>query len=185
WKDFIRDTAPEFRKPTVEQLSSFIQPTWQALIDGSRYVNPRLVEIIDELRPDVICEDNVVAFPALPAGGRPWVRILSCNPLELPDPDLPPAFSGLPADDRAQWPAFRQEYERTHRPMWQEFDAFVRAAGAPGLPDLEFMHPSPHLNLYLYPDEVDYARRRPLAPGWHRLESCVRRAGGGGWQVPD
>jgi UDP:flavonoid glycosyltransferase YjiC (YdhE family) len=77
WKDFIRDTAPVFRKPTIEQLADFIAPTWQALLDGSRYVNPRLEEIIAELDPDVICEDNVPAFPALPASGRPWVRIVS------------------------------------------------------------------------------------------------------------
>src|SRR4051794_23717922 len=67
WKDFIRDTAPEFRKPTIEQLASFIAPTWQALIDGSKYVEPRLREIVDELRPDVIVEDNVVGFPAVVA----------------------------------------------------------------------------------------------------------------------
>ena len=42
WKDFIRDTAPVFRTPTIEQLETFIQPTWQALLDGSRYVEPRL-----------------------------------------------------------------------------------------------------------------------------------------------
>jgi len=59
WKDFIRDTAPEFRRPTIEQLSSFIAPTWQALIDGAVYVEPRLRQIFDELRPDVIVEDNV------------------------------------------------------------------------------------------------------------------------------
>src|SRR5205823_697731 len=45
WKDFIRDTAPEFRKPTIEQLATFMQPTWQALIDGSKYVDDRLREI--------------------------------------------------------------------------------------------------------------------------------------------
>ena len=96
WKDFIRDTAPVFRTPTIEQLGAFIQPTWQALIDGAKYVHPRLLEIFDELEPDVIVEDNVVAFPALPASGRPWVRIASCNPAELLDPDVPPVFSGLP-----------------------------------------------------------------------------------------
>lgn len=31
WTDFIAETAPEFRKPTIEQLGSFIQPTYQAL----------------------------------------------------------------------------------------------------------------------------------------------------------
>src|SRR5438270_3421860 len=76
WKDFIRDTAPEFRKPTREQLSTFLQPTWQALIDGSMYVNDRLTEIFEEFRPDAIIEDNVVAFPAIEASRRPWVRIV-------------------------------------------------------------------------------------------------------------
>ena len=33
WIDFIRDTAPVFRKPTLEQLGEFIAPTFQALID--------------------------------------------------------------------------------------------------------------------------------------------------------
>src|SRR5262245_40411266 len=32
WIDFINETAPEFRRPTTEQLATFIQPTYQALI---------------------------------------------------------------------------------------------------------------------------------------------------------
>lgn len=63
WTQFIAETAPEFRKPTIEQLSSFIAPTFQALIDGARYCEPRLREIIATHRPDVIVEDNVVLFP--------------------------------------------------------------------------------------------------------------------------
>ena len=63
WIDFIRDTAPVFRKPTIEQLGEFIAPTFQALIDGAKYVHPRLAEIIDELAPDAIVEDNVVSLP--------------------------------------------------------------------------------------------------------------------------
>ena len=31
------------------------------------------------------------------------------------------------------------------------------------------MHTSPYLNLYLYPDEVDYARAEPLGATWHNL----------------
>ena len=56
WKDFIRETAPVFRKPTIEQLGEFIAPTFAALVDGARYVDDRLREIIDELEPDVIVE---------------------------------------------------------------------------------------------------------------------------------
>ena len=174
WKDFIRDTAPVFRKPTIEQLEGFIAPTWQALIDGAKYVEPRLREILDDVQPDVVVEDNVVAFPALPASGRPWVRVVSCNPAELKDASVPPVFSGYAAGDRTGWDEFRAEYERTHRAMWVDFDAFVRAQGADGLPDLEFIHESPWLNLYLYPEEADYSRVQPLGPNWQRLDTCVR-----------
>ena len=187
WIDFIRDTAPIFRKATIEQLGAFLQPTWQALIDGAKFVDERLREIIDEVDPDVIVEDNVVAFPALPASGRPWARIASCNPAEIKDPAIPPFSSGYPVGDRSAWPPFLAEVERTHRDMWADFDAFCRDRGAPGLtwpaggPD--FIHESPWLNLYLYPAEADYARQRPLSPTWHRLDSCVR-ATEGAWELP-
>jgi MGT family glycosyltransferase len=184
WKDFIRDTAPVFRKPTIEQLEGFIAPTFQALVDGARYVDDRLREIIDEAEPDVIVEDNVVAFPALPASGRPWVRIVSCNPAELPDPEVPPKFSGYPAGDRAGWEEFRDEYRRTHAEMHAAFDEFCRERGAPPLPELEFIHASLWLNLFVYPAEVDYARARPLEGTWHNLESSVR-ATDEPWALPE
>jgi MGT family glycosyltransferase len=175
WKDFIRDTAPEFRKPTIEQLATFMQPTWQALIDGARYSEPHLREIIARQEPDVIVEDNVVSFPALQTAGKPFVRIVSCNPLEIRGPDVPPPYSGLPSDDRTEWEAFREAYDRTHRPTWEEFDTWCRENGTRPLPELEFMHTSPDLNLYVYPQEVDYTERRPLDQAiWRRLDSSVR-----------
>jgi UDP:flavonoid glycosyltransferase YjiC (YdhE family) len=188
WINFIAETSPVFHTSTIEQLGGFIAPTFQALIDGARYVDDRLRAIIDELAPDVIVEDNVIAFPAVPASGRPWVRIASCNPAELKDPAIPPFSSGYPVADRTAWPAFLQEVERTHRDMWASFDAFCRERGAPGLtwpaegPD--FIHESPWLNLWLYPREADYHRARPLAPTWHRLESSVR-ATTTTWQLPE
>jgi MGT family glycosyltransferase len=174
WKDFVRDTAPEFRKPTIEQLGTFVRPVFDELIAGARYCEPQLRDIIARNRPDVIVEDNVVAFPALVTGGVPFVRMVSCNPLEIKGSGVAPTFSGLPADDPSGWARFRAEYERTHRATWQDFDAFVREQGATGLPDLEFMPESERLNLYVYPEELDYLDARPLGAAWHRLESCVR-----------
>ena len=176
WKDFIRDTAPVFRKPTVEQLVEFIEPTWRALCDGARYVDDRLREIFDELQPDVIVEDNVLCFPAIHHAGRPWVRIVSCNPLELKDPGIPPVFSGYPAADRTGWEEFRAEYARAIADLHGEFAAFCEERGAGRLPDGEFIHESDWLNLYLYPGEADYERSVPLAPTWNRLDTCVRRS---------
>jgi len=183
WKDFIRDTAPEYRKSTYDQLETVIAPIWGELIAGAKYVDDRLREILDEVQPDVIVEDNVVAFPALLAHGAPWVRIVSCNPLELKDPALPPTFSGLPAADASGWDRFRRRYDELHAEMHADFDAFVQERGAPPLPAGEFIHESEHLNLYLYPPAADYERSQPLAPTWHNLGSCVRRSEET-WQVP-
>jgi MGT family glycosyltransferase len=184
WKDFIRDTAPVFRTPTIEQLGTFIAPTFQALLDGARHVDDRLREIIDEVRPDVIVEDNVVAFPALPASGIPWVRIASCNPAEIKDEEVPPPFSGYAAGERSRWEAYWDEYRRTHAEMHAAFDAFCVERGAPPLPDLEFIHESPHLNLYLYPDEADYARATPLDGRWVNLQASVRTTDAA-WELPE
>ena len=178
WTEFIRDTAPEFREPTVAQLESFIRPTWEALIAGSQYCERRLRQILATVRPDVVVEDNVVCFPALLTSDSPFVRIVSCNPLEVPDDGIAPTFSGLPQGDRGGWGAFRAEYDRTHREVWAAFNEWVVSQGAPELPDLQFMPESAEANLYVYPAEADYDRVRPLGDTWHRIDSSVRETDG-------
>ncbi|MFF3671223.1 glycosyltransferase [Microtetraspora malaysiensis] len=173
WKDFIRDTAPEYRKSTFAQQETVTKPIWDALIDGVKYCEPQLKAIIERVQPDVIVEDNVITFPALLTAGKPFVRIVSCNPLEVKGADIAPAYSGLPADDRSEWDAFRAEYDRTHREIYTAFNEWVVEQGAPPLPDLEFFHEG-DANLYVFPEIVDYTDERPLGPTWTRLDSSVR-----------
>jgi MGT family glycosyltransferase len=183
WKDFVRDTSPVFRRPTIEALAGFIEPTFRALCDGARYVDARLREVLDEVNPDVVVEDNVVSFPAILASGRPWVRIMSCNPLELPDANLPPAYSGYPTPDQSLWADYRAEAKRTLGPLHAEFDQIGRDLGAPSLPPGEFIHRSESLNLALYPEELDYPRSQPLPATWHSLQASVREPDMA-WSVP-
>ncbi|MCA2175375.1 glycosyltransferase [Nonomuraea glycinis] len=173
WKDFIRETAPEYRKSTLEQLATVTKPIWDSLIDGAKYCEPQLKEIIERVQPDVIVEDNVITFPALLTAGKKFVRIVSCNPLEVRGEGIAPVFSGLPADDRAEWDAFRAEYDRTHREIWSAFNAWCVEQGTEPLPDLDFIHEG-DLNLYVFPEILDYTDARPLADNWHRLDSSVR-----------
>lgn len=175
WTDFIKETAPEFRKPTIEQLETFVRPTYQALVDGAKYAEPRLREILAEVQPDVVVEDNVVCFPALRTSGAPFVRIVSCNPLEMRDSTLAPVFSGLPEADSSQWDEFRAAFGRTHRPMWEEFNDWVIEQGADPLPDLEFMHTANAANLYVFPEEADYNGDWRADERWHRIDSSVRQ----------
>ena len=115
-----------------------------------------------------------MSFPALINSSVPWVRIISCNPLEIPGPDIPPKYSGLPLNDRSGWDEFRTEYNRVHRSLWDEFNNWVRLQGASPLPDLEFIHESKYANIYIYPQEADYIANRPLGPTFYRIDSSVR-----------
>lgn len=173
WKDFIRETAPEYRKSTQEQLETVTKPIWDSLIDGVKYCEPQLKAIIERVKPDVIVEDNVITFPALLTSGAKFVRIVSCNPLEVRGENIAPVFSGLPADHRGEWDAFRAEYERTHREVWNAFNEWCVEQGTEPLPDLDFIHEG-DLNLYVYPEILDYTDNRPLNESWHRLDSSVR-----------
>ncbi|MFB4265759.1 glycosyltransferase [Nonomuraea sp. GTA35] len=173
WKDFIRETAPEYRKSTLEQQETVTKPIWESLIDGAKYCEPQLRAIIERVNPDVIVEDNVITFPALLTAGKKFVRIVSCQPLEMRGENVPPVFSGLPAGDRSEWDAFRAEYERTHRELWAAYNEWCVEQGTEPLPDLDFIHEG-DLNLYVYPEILDYTAERPLGPTWHRLDSSVR-----------
>jgi MGT family glycosyltransferase len=184
WKDFIRDTSPEFRKPTIEQLETFIKPTWQALIDGAMYCEPQLKAIIERVKPDVVVEDNVLCFPALMTAGVPFVRIVSCNPLEMKGANIAPTFSGYPENDSSGWNEFIDEYRKTHFEMWSVFNTWVQAQGAPALKELEFIHESDTANLYVFPEAADYVNKRPLGSTWHRMESSVRETDGE-YVIPD
>ena len=112
-----------------------MQPTWQALIDGARYCEPHLREIIARQRPDVIVEDNVVSFPALQTAGAPFVRIVSCNPLEIrgDDPDAARrSRRPTPACPRTTRPAGRRSARSTTGPTARRGRRSTPGAGRTG-----------------------------------------------------
>ena len=176
WKDFIRDTAPIFRRPTIEQLEG----VHRADVRGARRRRPlrRRAPARDHRRgrsPDVIVEDNVVAFPAIPASGRPWVRIVSCSPTEIKDAAVPPAFCGYPTADRAGWAAYRDEYARDPRRAARVVRRVLpRARRAAAARRCDFIHESPWLNLYIYPRRGGLRARAPA----RRRGTTWRRACG-------
>jgi MGT family glycosyltransferase len=174
WAEFVRETAPEFQKPTFQQLETVSKPFWVELVGGAEYAHDRLMEIWQEVKPDVIVSDNVTGFAAVPLAGVPWVRMVSANPLEMRDPAIPPVFSGYPSGDRSGWDEFNAEFYRLHDPLLNQLNEFNVKHGADPLPDGEFQYESPWLNMYIFPTEIDYERENPLGPTWHRLDSSVR-----------
>ena len=189
WKDFIRETAPVFRTPTIEQLETFIEPTWRALCDGSRYVDDRLREIFAELartRSWRTTSSASLRFTTPGGRGRGSSRATRsrsrtgasrrCSPATRPPTGAVGTRSGrVPPRDR-----------RSARGVLGVLRRGGRAAAARG----EFIHESAWLNLYVYPAEADYARSAPLAPSGTastpvsaratRRSSCRTRSPGDG-----
>ena len=131
WKDFIRDTAPEFRKPTIEQLDDVHAADLAGahrrrdVLRAAAARDPR-----PGPRPTSSSRTTSSPFPRCMTAGAPYVRIVSCNPLEVPGPGIAPVvLRSAGATTAREWAAFRAEYDRTHRQIWAAFNEWVSRAG--------------------------------------------------------
>ena len=178
WQSFIRRHLPHFNLAPIDQIETYVAPTWEAIVDTAVHAEAPLRAMLRSLGPDAIVLDNVVMFPAVAQAGCPWIRVISCAETELPDADVPPYLSGLAADDRAGRIDFLNRYTRAVAPAHARYNAFRRNHGLGPLEKGLFLEPSPHLNLMLTPTIVKRPRAQPLDPArFTYLEGCVRREG--------
>jgi MGT family glycosyltransferase len=175
WEEFINSHIPNFRKSPIDQLDNYVKDCWAAIVDSAKWAQKDLPGVLERVRPDVVCVDNVILFPAIKQYGRPWVRIISCSENEIEDEAIPPHLSGCGAKDHACHERFRARFREVIRPIHDDFNAFLAACGEAPYPLGQFFEPSPWLNLLLYPEPVKFARKVPLAPPrFQYLEGCVR-----------
>ena len=180
WVDFINGHIPNFRKTPLEQIDNYVKDCWGMIVETARWAEKDLPGVLDQVRPDVICVDNVILFPAIKRYAKeqriPWVRIISCSENEIEDPDIPPHLSGAGASDRKAHAAYRRRFRQVIKPIHDEFNAFLMSVGERRYPLGQFFEASPHMNLLLYPSAVRFKRRHRL-PGrqFQYLEGCVRK----------
>lgn len=178
WQAFVRRHLPHFRQSPIDQIETYVAPTWEAIVETAVVAEAPLRQLLARLRPDVVVLDNVVMFPAIATAGCPWVRVVSCAETELPDLAVPPYLSGLAADDAAGRAAFAARYLAAVAPAHARFNQFRAGAGLKPLPPGQFLEASPDLNLLLTPSIVKRERAAPLDPArFVYLEGCVRSEG--------
>ena len=184
WSDFINGHIPNFNKTPYEQIDNYVKECWEAIVDTSVWAEKDLPRVLDEIKPDLICIDNVILFPATKRYGVPWVRIISCSENEIPDPDIPPHLSGCGEDDKACFEAYTARFNEVVKPIHEGFNKFIQDCGEEPYELGEFFEASPYLNLLLYPEPVKFKRRNPLDPQqFQYLEGCVRQEAD--YAVPD
>ncbi len=176
WQKFINGHIPNFNKSPYDQIENYVRDCWDAIVETAIWAQKDLPQVLDQVRPDLICVDNVILFPAIKQFGKAWVRIISCSENELPDPDIPPHLSGCGQNDKECFRKFEEHFNEVIRPIHERFNKFLGEHGEAPYPLGQFFEASPHLNLLLYPEPVKFRRSRPLDPKrLQYLEGCVRQ----------
>ncbi|MEQ9606835.1 MAG: glycosyltransferase [Kiloniellaceae bacterium] len=179
WSDFINGHIPNFNKTPYEQLDTYVKDCWEAIVETAIWAEKDLPGVLAKVKPDVICVDNVILFPAIKRyareNGKAWVRVISCSENEIVDPDIPPHLSGCGENDHACFEKFDARFKQVVKPCHDKFNAFLQDCGEEPYELGEFFEASPFLNLLLYPEPVKFKRRNPLdAARFQYLEGCVR-----------
>jgi len=180
WVDFINGHIPNFSKTPYEQIDNYVKDCWAMIVETAKWAEKDLPQVLASVKPDIVCVDNVILFPAIKRYARenakPWVRIISCSENEIDDPDIPPHLSGCGATDRQAHAKYRERFNDVIKPIHDEFNAFLASVGERKYPLGQFFEASPHMNILLYPSAVKFKRRHRLSPAqFQYLEGCVRR----------
>jgi len=176
WQNFINGHIPNFDKSPYDQIDNYVRDCWDAIVETAVCAQKELPRVLEKVRPDLICVDNVILFPAVKQYGKPWVRIISCSENEIPDPQIPPHLSGCGEKDVECFRRYEQRFNEVIGPIHQRFNAFLTAHGEGAYPLGQFFETSPYINLLLYPEAVKFHRSRALDPAkFQYLEGCVRQ----------
>ena len=179
WVDFINGHIPNFNKAPIDQVETYVKDCWNAIVDTSIWAEKDLPGVLAKVKPDMVCVDNVILFPAIKRyakeNGKPWVRIISCSENEIPDPDIPPHLSGCGENDKVGFHAYDERFNAAVKPAHDRFNEHLKACGEAAYPLGTFFEASPFMNLLLYPEPVKFKRRTPLDPRrFQYLDGCVR-----------
>ncbi|CAG2110689.1 unnamed protein product [Medioppia subpectinata] len=178
WIKSMRESRHSLILSSFDKIREFEAPGWPTMTADVKTFNTDVQRIIDSVKPDAIVADNLISVPAVVSADVPWIDLISCNPLYYwSDERLPPGGSGYPTNgDKKLWQEFREETYSAYSDEWHSFNQWLQSVGAPALQHCgHFSNPSPFLNLYLCPQELDY---KDIAPKdtklWLNIDSLIR-----------
>ena len=58
-------TSPISRKSPYEQIDNYVKDCWEMIVSTAEWAEKDLPRVLEEVKPDVICVDNVILFPAI------------------------------------------------------------------------------------------------------------------------
>lgn len=170
-------------------LDNFVQTTRFGLCGMMKDVmkqSGRVAEKINLIKPDLIVVDHYFIQPAVIKYGKPWARVYSATPVALHPKShkLPPSTLGLPtnwletndASLKALYESYAKTYDDVRMELYDVYNKFIteehKLEPLP-LDPLSYIYESPYLNVYMYPEELDYSHV-PAPKNWTRCDSLLR-----------
>lgn len=150
-----------------------------SMIEDIKRNETTLEKKVGLIKPDIIVIDHFFAVPALFKLNLPWILIWSAGPLILhSNSELPHGWLGLPTRWDKDDPRQKDWCERAIQADLHVYDLYNQYWKSHGFSDLPkdpmipYLPLSPYLNIYMYPEELDYSGY-PLEK-WVRCDSLVR-----------
>lgn len=195
WDMIVNEMGKLWRSTLMD---NFIQTTRVGLGSMMRDImrhEERVSRKLQLIKPDLIIIDHYFIQPALIKYNKPWARVYSASPLALHPRrhKLPPATLGLPTDwlsancattkaspkMRLIYESYARQVDEVRGELWEEFNEYlVGEHKLDPLPDdpASYIYNSPYLNVYMYPEELDYQSTHglPVPRGWQRCDSILR-----------
>ncbi|XP_053206699.1 NDP-glycosyltransferase YjiC-like [Panonychus citri] len=142
--------------------------------------NEQYEKLLTKINPDLIIFDHWTTVPAIVKHGVPYMLLWSCSPT-LPYWKVggPSYSSGLGIDDGPEKiQRFRDDLKDCMKEIVVKFNHYFSSEGLDmeTLDYLDFtvLGRSPYLNLYSYPEDLDYSEFGPVPDKWFRLDHMVR-----------
>lgn len=192
WNEVIQATRGVWMTGNViANLEEEFAKGFGVMIEDIKKYNGNIEKKLELIKPDILVIDHYFAIPALFKDNLPWIRIFSASPLALyNEPDLPQPWLGLPTQWDKQDEKQREWNERAvkaKRALYDSYNAYWKSFdGHQDLPldPMGFIPVSSHLNVYMYPDELDYGQEFKLDK-WQRCDCMVRDTKAKKFELPE
>ena len=80
----------------------------------------------------------------------------------------------MSSNDPSSWTELAEELKSVSLPYFKKHNDWYEANGLPRNPNqCQRIYPSPYLNIYHYPLEIDYTDLRPNPPNWLRMDTFM------------
>ncbi|XP_037039058.1 uncharacterized UDP-glucosyltransferase YjiC-like [Bradysia coprophila] len=179
-KAFFRDHPHDIISMSTIDTFKAVGSIFAAMFEDSKKMEVNFKAIVDTVQPDIIICDMHLASPVLMNSDIPWLLLCSMGPLEFynrcnSDDRLPPAMSGLSIrGNKSEWQEFREQMAASSGNLSALVNEWYHGLCGKSLPPSELQPLSPHLNIYITPEELDFKEAEPLGEKWIGVNGFVR-----------